>query len=306
MATHARTFRFATRFLPTEYRQPTIDLYAFFRTLDDLVDESEVDEPNVLAIHRELDDWQLWFERHLKGTSPRVDIGSRLREICVAYSIPTTPFLDFLDGLRSDLHPVLPADRASVERYSYQVASTVGISMAHVFGTTGQAALEAATRLGIAMQLTNILRDVGGDLDRGRIYLPANLLSHHGLSATDVVTQWKETAGPDERLISVIATMIDWADDHYDAGLSGVCMLPQDVRMPILLAGRLYQQILRQLESNNYDSLRTRVATTRWQKIREAYRATRRYSVDGPLDVQATRSASTMVTSGNERGSNAR
>jgi 15-cis-phytoene synthase len=306
MAKHARTFRFATRFLPTEYRQPTLDLYAFFRTLDDLVDESDTDEPTILAIHRELDDWQLWFERHLKGTPPRVDIGSRLREICNAYAIPETLFLDFLEGLRSDLHPVLPADRADVERYSYQVASTVGIAMAHVFGATSHTALDAATRLGIAMQLTNIVRDVGGDLERGRIYLPQNQLLLHGLNATEVITQWKKAEGPDERLISVITTMIEWADDHYDAGLAGVRMLPEDVRMPILIAGRLYQQILRQLESNNCDSLRTRVATSRWQKAREAYRATRPYSIGGASNVKDTRAASTMVVSGNEQDSNAR
>jgi 15-cis-phytoene synthase len=270
MAEHARTFRFATRFLPGHYRSATIRLYAFFRSLDDLVDESPDDIHSVEEIRRELSDWEQWFKECCLGTPPRSDIGLPLSSVISEYRIPTGLFLDFLEGLKADLNPVTPSTRADVEQYSYQVASTVGISMAHVFGSTSPPAVEAALKLGIAMQLTNILRDVGGDAARNRVYLPESLLHEHGLAVDDVYDQWRGKQGPDHRLVGVLKDMTAWADEHYSAGIDGIRLLPRDVQMPILVAARLYQLILRKLEANGYDSLRQRAATTGWQKLNEA------------------------------------
>jgi 15-cis-phytoene synthase len=271
MSRHARTFRFAARFLPTEYREPTIRLYAFFRTLDDVVDEPQEAGLSLIDIKHELDRWEDWFVAGCRGTAPRRAVGSDVAQIRQKFGIPDRVFVDFLAGMRADLNPVTPVSRVDVEQYSYQVASTVGIAMAHIFGSTGPNAIEAASRLGIAMQLTNILRDVGGDLERGRIYLPTDLLAAHGLERNDIDEMWRTNIGPDNRLRAALREMIEWADSHYAAGTDGIRLLPADVRMPILVSARLYQQILRQLERNDFDSLRTRVATTRWQKIRAAY-----------------------------------
>lgn len=273
MATHARTFRFATRFLPTDYRDSTLRLYAFFRTLDDLVDDSPSDPGSRLKVTAEVDAWAEWFHSGRQSPAPRPLMGRDISLICSTYDIPSRTFLDFLDGMRADLHSETPATRADVEHYSYQVASTVGITMAHVFRATGSSAISAATRLGIAMQLTNILRDVGGDLARERVYLPLSLLEKHNLSVEDVRTNWIDGVGPDERLRGAIQEMICWADEHYAAGISGIRLLPEDVRMPILISARLYQRILRQLERNDCDSLRKRAATTGWQKLSETMRA---------------------------------
>jgi 15-cis-phytoene synthase len=272
MSAHARTFRFATRFMPAAYRRSTMDLYAFFRTLDDLVDEHESDSFSIAPIERELDQWEEWFESGLTGEAPRAEIGAALRPLIERHDIPGSLFIDFLSGMRADLSPRTPRTRSEVEQYSYQVASTVGISMAHLFGATHPAAIASATRLGIAMQLTNILRDIGGDLERGRVYLPAELLHRHSIDEETLLQMWQRGEGPDERLRSVVREMIDWADEHYASGIRGIALLPRDVRFPILVAARLYQAILRQLEENELDSLRKRVFTTRWQKMSEAYR----------------------------------
>jgi 15-cis-phytoene synthase len=272
MSEHARTFRFATRFLPSIYRDATIRLYAFFRSLDDLVDESPDDPATIARISEELDQWEFWFDEGCSGPSPRPDIGASLEPVITQYQIPIQLFRDFLEGLRADLQPVTPSSRGDVEHYSYQVASTVGIAMAHVFGSTSPAAIDAARRLGIAMQLTNILRDVGGDSARSRVYLPADLLLKCGLEPSQVIDQWKAGAGPDPQLKTVIKTMTVWADDHYAAGIAGIRTLPRDVQMPILVAARLYQRILRQLEANDYDSLRQRASTNGRQKLSEAAR----------------------------------
>lgn len=273
ISSHARTFRFATRFLPTAYRDPTIKLYAFFRTIDDLVDESATNSGDEAQICAELDDWETWFRLGFDGAAPRPEIGNELAVICKEHNVPVKLFFDFLDGMRADLQPQTPSTRADVEQYSYSVASTVGIAMAHLFGATSPQAIEAATRLGIAMQLTNILRDVGGDLARQRVYIPRDLLALHGLSPADLSAMMVENRGPDWRLRSAMKTMIGWADEHYAAGIAGIQLLPKDVRMPILVAARLYQQILRQLEANEYDSLRRRAATSGRQKALEACRS---------------------------------
>lgn len=272
MTSHARTFRFATRFMPASYRRSTLDLYAFFRTIDDLVDESDRSLMTQRQIEDQLLRWDDWFRSGMTSSAPNPLIGKRLASIVERNAIPVSLFLDFLDGMRYDLGSNFPATRSDVEHYSYQVASTVGISMAHLFGSRSSQAIEAASRLGIAMQLTNILRDIGGDLERGRIYLPDDLLTHHGLDRSQVMDMWKAGTGPDSRLKLVLNEMVAWADEHYAAGIAGVRFLPSDVRMPILIASRLYQAILRELESNDLDSLRTRVFTSNWQKVQEAYR----------------------------------
>jgi 15-cis-phytoene synthase len=282
MSSHARTFRFATRFLPSEFQDPTIKLYAFFRTLDDLVDESATDLESILAIERELFEWDEWFDCGSTGPAPRLDTGRDLADVCIRYNLPASLFHDFLDGMRADLRPVTPATRDDVEHYSYQVASTVGLAMAHVFGSTSVPALGAATKLGIAMQLTNILRDVGGDIERGRVYLPVELLNRHDLRPEEVVAMWARGTGPDRRLRAAIEEMIGWADEHYREGVDGVQFLPPDVRMPIMVAARLYQAILRRLEQNQLDSLRARAATGSWQKLSEAWWCAMTVSMDAP------------------------
>lgn len=292
MASHARTFRFATRFLPAKYRDPTINLYAFFRTLDDLVDDSPIDHRSRAVVAGEIEAWDAWFRTGKRGGPPRPALARNIGLISSDHQIPSSIFLDFLEGMRADLNQITPETRDDVEHYSYQVASTVGITMAHVFGATNRNAIDSATRLGIAMQLTNILRDVGGDLDRGRVYLPASLLADHGLSRDDVHVLRECGNGPDERLRGAIREMIGWADEHYAAGIAGIRLLPDDVRMPILVSARLYQRILRQLERNGCDSLRNRAATTGWQKVSEAVRCAveiERPGTDVYADVEESR-----------------
>ncbi len=274
MSRHAKTFRFATRFFPRRFREPTFHLYAFFRTLDDLVDEpGERDVPDGL-VRDEIEHWRFWFETGMTSPAPRPEIALPVEQVFVEYRIPTRFALSFLDGLRSDLDSVERSTREDVELYSYQVASTVGLSMACVFGVSDQRTLQAAERLGIAMQLTNILRDIGGDLDRGRIYLPSDLMLKHELTGRSVRQMWRDGSGPDDRLRAVVREMIDWADDHYAAGMTGISGLPTDVQMPVMVAARLYQEILRELERSGCDSLRQRARTTPARKVLEVVRCT--------------------------------
>ncbi|HET9017392.1 MAG TPA: phytoene/squalene synthase family protein [Thermomicrobiaceae bacterium] len=269
LATHARTFNFAARFLPADLRQPVTVLYAFSRTLDDLVDEPHGANPPAVA-GAELDAWRTWLERGREGRVPREPLGAALAGVIERFQIPTGYLVDLVDGLAEDLTLRDVADTAALRRYCYGVAATVGLAMAHVLGATSPPALAAAGDLGTAMQLTNILRDVGADLGRGRLYLPADVLARCGLSRSDVEELAARGAGPDDRLRAVMRAQLTQAREYYARGMAGIWLLPPDCRLPVLIAARLYRRILDVIEANDYDTLRRRAATTRAEKLREA------------------------------------
>lgn len=268
-ATHGKTFYFASRFFPQAFRSAVVTLYAFFRLLDDLVDERPDDwQPEV--VRQELRSWRTWFQSGLSSPAPREPLGASLATVIRAHQIPVTIFEDFLQGLFSELEPREFANFQELSVYCYQAAGTVGLAMAHLLGTRSQQALVAARHLGIAMQLTNILRDVGGDLARGRIYLPQDDLARFGLSVESLHQLYKEHRGPDKRFQALMRYQVQRAHLAYEAGMHGCWLLPRDCRLPILLAGRLYRRILTQIERQDYDVLRKRAATSLLTKLREA------------------------------------
>lgn len=266
---HARTFAFAARFLQPERRRPVVVLYAFSRTLDDLVDE--LDGPAAATpVAAELEAWRAWLRAGRAGAAPREPLGSMLAEVVDRHCIPVHYLTDLIDGLASDLTHCEFASFGQLHRYCYQVASTVGLAMAHVLDTTGPEALAAAADLGVAMQLTNILRDIGADLNRGRVYLPRDELLAAGSSREHLVRLAASGHGPDEALRRAMRHQIGRARSYYARGLAGVWLLPPDCRLTILIAGRLYRRILDVIERNGYDTLRQRAVTTRREKVREA------------------------------------
>lgn len=182
---------------------------------------------------------------------------------------PPAIFLDFLDGMVADLPKRRLTHFEELRQYCYQVASTVGLAMSHVLGATSRQALAAAENLGIAMQLTNILRDVGGDLARDRIYLPNTELERFGLSHAHLTTLAARGGLPDERFRRLLQFQIARAHSYYRSGMSGIWLLSPDCRLPILLASRLYRKILRVIERNGYDVLRRRAVTSPMEKLTE-------------------------------------
>src|SRR5512135_1501652 len=131
LATYGRTFHFAARFLSPKIRYDVVTLYAFFRTLDDLVDVS-VEGRRIKGIRIELDAWQSWFTGERSFPAPREPLGSRLSAVLAEHCMPTTIFLDFLEGMFSDLEPQEMHNCDELYRYCYRVAGTVGLAMTHV------------------------------------------------------------------------------------------------------------------------------------------------------------------------------
>ena len=269
LATHGRTFHFAARFLSPKHRHLVLTLYAFFRTLDDLVDKPGKDR-RIEDIRIELDAWKGWFTEELSFPAPQEPLGARLAAVLAEHPVPPAVFFDFLDGLASDLEPRKIRDFNELYRYCYRVAGTVGLAMAHILGVNSDQALAAAQSLGIGMQLTNILRDVGGDLASGRIYLPQEDLERFGSSPTHLVQLYRDQRGPDDRFRALMRYQVARAHRYYVQGMSGIWLLPHNCRLPILVAGRLYRRILTAIEHKNYDVLRSRAATSLPEKLREA------------------------------------
>lgn len=135
LATHGRTFHFASRFLSPKLRCHVVTLYAFFRLLDDLVDKPPQGR-RVEDIRVELEDWQRWFTGSRSHPAPQEPLGAKLATILAEHGIPTALFLDFLDGMASDLEPQEIRDFGELYRYCYRVAGTVGLAMTHILGVS--------------------------------------------------------------------------------------------------------------------------------------------------------------------------
>jgi phytoene synthase len=273
LPTKARTFAFAARFLPPAQREPTVVLYAFCRLVDDLVDEPPpgLEPPEV---RRRLAAWAAWLrpEPDLVAAPEPAALAWALRAIVERDQLPTSYLLGLLDGLASDLGPVRMADFDELRRYCFLVAGTVGLAMSHLLGARQPAALAAAAELGIAMQLTNILRDLGSDLRGGRSYLPAAELANFGYSV-ERLAALAVGCQPDDDFRALMRFQIARVRRIYADGLAGVRLLPPESRPAILLAGRLYRAILNAIEANDYDVLQRRAFTSRLTKGYEALAA---------------------------------
>jgi phytoene synthase len=266
----ARTFALASRFLPAHQQEPVVVLYAFCRLLDDLVDEPppSMDRASIAA---RLEQWRVWLLGSGDGTCPPepTDLATAIRAVILDHAVPPVYLTQLLDGLKADLEPVQIRDFAALRQYSFLVAGTVGLAMSHLLGGRHPEALAAASDLGIAMQLTNILRDVGADIRGGRCYLPTDELAQLGYSP-ERLRALVERGRPDDDFRAVMRFQIARARDYYTRGLAGVWLLPPEARPAILIAGRLYRAILNTIEANDYDVLRRRAVVSRLSKGYEA------------------------------------
>lgn len=251
---HSRTFFLAAALLPREQRRAMHALYAFCRVSDDLVDQNGADRAE------KLDDWrQRSLQEHPQDGDP----------VCLAwadtrsrFNIPRQYADQLLDGIATDLTPHRYETFADLTHYCYAVASTVGLMVMHVVGYKGEEAIPYAIKLGVALQITNILRDVGEDWRNGRLYLPQQELAQYGLNDADIA------AGVvDDRWRAFMRFQIERARRLFGEALPGVAMLGQSGRFAIGAAAELYQAILDDIEANDYDVFSRRAHTSERQKI---------------------------------------
>lgn len=240
----ARTFYLASLFLPRHVRRDVHLVYAYYRTIDDLVDE-----PPTGWTHADiLGSLEEWNEVLLGYRAPTTPLMKGIVRLMQTRGISTGHLTMVLDGARFDLEMRAIETREDLLRYAVLVAGSVGMVMAPILGAGDEAALSSACDLGVAMQLTNVLRDVGEDLQRGRMYLPRAELSRAGVSSTDLHSG---TVTPPIR--QVMDGIIDDARRFYQHGTRGIQHLDPSVRFSIYLAATLYARILDKIERHDYD-----------------------------------------------------
>lgn len=268
---HSRSFRFAARLFPATAMRSIEGVYAFCRFTDDLVDEPglapEEGRERVRA-------WRALAAEAWQGRSTGVPLADRVLGEAASAGVPFHYIDELLLGVESDLGPVRVADDVELRRYTYRVASVVGGWITELFGIHDPALLAHAYELGHAMQMTNILRDVGEDWRRGRVYLPATLLDRHRLTVADVA-RVAEGEGVPPRWADLCEEWMAQADRSYDTGFAALSALPRFYARPVAVAARVYQGIHEAIRDNHYDNGQLRAFTGRAHKLRLAWRGLR-------------------------------
>ena len=250
LAQRGRSFHWARRLLSTTHAERATRLYGFCRRIDDMVDECS----SPAAAHAALAVVRQALQSDQSDDATTRDMLWLMRGCGIDPAIP----LELIQGVESDLGEVRVADMAELLLYCYQVAGTVGLMMTAALDVTAPEALPHAIDLGIAMQLTNICRDVREDALRGRRYLPETLvgaLPAHALIDPDGPTR--------AAAVHAIGTLLNLADRHYASGEQGLRYLPSGARSGILVAARVYREIgvvLRQRDGDCWTS-RAKVGT---------------------------------------------
>ncbi len=243
LARHARSFRLASVFLPPSVQDDAAIAYAFCRAVDDGVD----DAGSAAAGRAAVDD----FRAELLGKASARGVVSAWRRLALRRRIASRTAFDLLDGVESDLGEVRVADDAALLQYAYRVAGTVGLMMAGIVEVRERAALPHAVDLGVAMQLTNICRDVAEDAVLGRVYLPRTRLLAHGTTPEAIL----DGTAPPMAVAAVVRDVLALAERYYASADAGMYAIPWRARLGILAASRLYRAIGRKLARNGGDAL---------------------------------------------------
>ena len=274
MSRHSRSFRFATLLLPAEERAAVERVYAWCRYTDDLVDRLDARDTRSLArAEARLDAWLDLSREAYLGAPSRVDLLDAVMRDMKRQHVPFAYAELIVDGVRMDLRPREYATMTELREYTWRVASAVGLWLCGLYGIDDRAMLDRASSLGHAMQLTNILRDVGEDLENGRLYLPLDLLRRHGLVRADLVAMRSRARPIDASYKAMIEEMIGIAEASYRAADDAIPHLPAAFGRSVAVASAVYSDIHRRIRANGYDNLRRRAHTTPLGKVVTGARA---------------------------------
>jgi len=262
----AKTFYMATRFLPNDKQRGIFAIYGLCRYLDNLVDEAEDlvanDEITREEITDRLNEWKNCLLEVYDGNKCDDPILTAFADSLHRYHIPVHLPLQLMEGVKIDLTKNRFTDFSELYDYSYKVASVVGLMTSEVFGYSDDKALKYAVDLGIAMQLTNILRDIGEDLKRDRIYIPQDELTMFDVSEEDL-----KRFDRNENFIQLMKFQIERARKYYRRAEKGIEMLEKDSRLPVYLAKFNYARILDKIEENKYQVFEQRAYLNSTEKL---------------------------------------
>ncbi|MER2262209.1 MAG: phytoene/squalene synthase family protein [Psychrobacillus sp.] len=264
---NSRSFYFAFRQLPEDKANAVFAIYTFCRRADDSVDENG----SKVRQKEELDRLKKELQLFEKGEEIQHPMWLALRDVFNRYNMNIEPFYEQLEGQRMDLDFTEPLTLKELKKYSYYVAGTVGLMLLPVLAQDSSIDLtEQAISLGIAMQITNILRDIGEDYQKkNRIYIPQSLLSSELYSVYDL-----KNATINSGFVRIWELLAHHAEDLYDNFFDSIFYFDEDSRFQVLLAAKIYRGILNAVRKNNYDCFHVKnyVSPTEMQKIHQAAR----------------------------------
>jgi 15-cis-phytoene synthase len=256
-AASGSSFYYAFLFLPQPRREAITAFYAFCREVDDVVDD--MTDPSVAA--QKLAWWHHEVRQAFAGHATHPVLQALLPH-AARYDIQETSLHAIIDGCQMDLEQTRYLDYAGLQRYCHLVASVVGEVSARIFGQTDPATTQYAHTLGLAFQLTNIIRDVGEDALRGRIYLPVNELQQFGVKAQEIL-QRQHSA----RFDALMRFQAQRAQTLYDQALALLPAADQRSQKPGLMMASIYRTLLREIESEGFRVLHQRIKLTPLRKL---------------------------------------
>ena len=256
------SFYYSFLFLPPERRRAITALYAFCREIDDAVDEPS----DASAARAALAWWRGEVARLFSG-NPQHPVTRALAPWTGLFNIGAPQLNEIMDGLEMDLTQTRYLDFTALKLYCHRVAGVVGALAAGIFGYRNAGTLEYADRLGLAFQLTNIIRDVGEDARKGRVYLPIDELREFGVTAADVLN-----AGYTEAFVRLMRFQAERARRCYDEALA--LLPPEDRRAqrPGLVMAAIYRTLLDEIAEDGFQVLKQRIALTPVRKLWIAWR----------------------------------
>ncbi len=251
------SFYYSFLFLPPEQRRAITALYAFCREVDDIVDEST----NADLARTKLAWWRTEMGELFHGT-PQHPVTRALAPAVRTFELPESGFHEIIDGMEMDLDQNRYASFDELKVYCHRVAGVVGLMAADIFGRTRQTTLEYAENLGTAFQLTNIIRDVGEDARRNRIYIPLDELQRFQIDAGDILH-----GRSSERFMALIHFQIDRARDFYVRAFAALEQEDRRSQRPGLVMAGIYRALLGDIEKKRIDVLTTRASMTPIRKL---------------------------------------
>ena len=263
LAHHSRSFRFSATMMARTHRARIARVYAWCRYTDNLVD----DDVSTELAERRLDGWLRCSWEAYDGRDSGVELVNRVMGEMAEREIPFAYPHDLVRAMRSDLHFVPYADVGALRVYTYRAAGVVGRWLAELHDVRDPWMLDRATALGEAMQLTNILRDVGEDLGRGRMYLPSTELARFGLTTADLDAIRLGARPVCGAYRALMASLMDVADADYRLAAEGIPRLPSEFRRAAAVAAAVYHGIHGAIRRIGYDTLRRRAYTTLPRKL---------------------------------------
>ena len=261
-AASGSSFYNSFRFLPPNRRRAITALYAYCREVDDVVDECS--DAQIAAT--KLAWWRQELDRLYAG-QPEHPVTRALQPVLVEFNLPQELLLEIIDGMAMDLQQTRYADFTALSLYCYRVASVVGLLAAEIFGYTERQTQKYAHDLGMAFQLTNIIRDVGEDARRGRIYLPLDELQRFEVPVDDILNS-RQT----DNFRRLMEFQIERAEHYYAQAMSELPAVDRKAQRPGLVMAAIYRTLLDEIKRDGCQVLRQRISLPPLRKLWIAWR----------------------------------